>query len=406
VKLSRRHLLGAGGATVALTACSSGSSTTGAGARPAPAYLPFLGAHQTQVTSRSTPKGLVAAFNVVARDRSELASAMQALSAEVQHLMEGRAYPDDDPSYPAQFTGTLGNPPAPSDLSIVVGFGASLFDDRFALASRKPNELVEMPFFSNDRLDPALSHGDVLVSISADTEDAALFGLRQLMRKTRRSLTLRWMLDGFNRQDHTAGAGEADVRNLLGFKDGTANLAASDVDDMDRFVWVQADDGEPDWAVGGSYLVVRIVRMFVEFWDRVSIAEQEAIIGRHRVSGAPLGLERETDDPDFASDPDGQRIRFDSHIRLANPRVEASADSLMLRKGFSYSRGFDGAGRLDQGLCFVSYQRSLERGFVAVQQRLDGEPLEEYIQPVGGGYFFVPPGVATDGDWLGSGLLG
>jgi deferrochelatase/peroxidase EfeB len=46
----------------------------------------------------------------------------------------------------------------------------------------------------------------------------------------------------------------------------------------------------------------------VEFWDRTPLQEQEAIFGRHRDSGAPLGLRNEHDDPDYTSDPEGKRI--------------------------------------------------------------------------------------------------
>jgi deferrochelatase/peroxidase EfeB len=77
----------------------------------------------------------------------------------------------------------------------------------------------------------------------------------------------------------------------------------------------------------------------------------------------------------------------------------------MLRRGFSYSRGFDGAGRLDQGLAFVSFQHSLDAGFLAVQDRLSGEPLEEYIMGEGGGFFFALPGVPDEGGYLGEGLF-
>jgi deferrochelatase/peroxidase EfeB len=77
----------------------------------------------------------------------------------------------------------------------------------------------------------------------------------------------------------------------------------------------------------------------------------------------------------------------------------------MLRRGFSYSSGFTADGQLDQGLVFICFQRDLDEAFVATQSRLDGEPLEEYITPVGGGYFFVPPGARTSDDWVGSGLF-
>jgi deferrochelatase/peroxidase EfeB len=191
----------------------------------------------------------------------------------------------------------------------------------------------------------------------------------------------------------------------MGFRDGTSNLDAADDEEMRRHVWVGADDDEPAWAVGGSYMAVRVIRMFVEFWDRTPLAEQEAIIGRQKRSGAPLGARHETDIPEFAEDPDGVVTPLDAHIRLANPRTKDTDDNLILRRGFSFSRGFDDAGRLDQGLAFVSFQRSLERGFVAVQRRLDGEPLEEYIQPQGGGFFFALPGVRNEDGFLGEELV-
>jgi deferrochelatase/peroxidase EfeB len=264
-----------------------------------------------------------------------------------------------------------------------------------------------MPFLANDRLDPARTHGDLLLQIGADSPDACLFALRQLMRRTRAGMVLRWTVEGFNRRDADATADGAPVRNLLGFKDGTENLRVGDDRSLDRFVWV-ADgdgDGEPAWTAGGSYQAVRIIRMLVEFWDRAPLGEQEAIIGRRKGTGAPFDGQKETDEPDFASDPDGEVTPLDAHIRLANPRTKETEGDKMLRRGFSYSRGFDAAGTLDQGLAFVSYQRSLERGFLTVQNRLNGEPLEEYIRAEGGGFFFALPGADAGGGWLGEGLL-
>jgi len=190
----------------------------------------------------------------------------------------------------------------------------------------------------------------------------------------------------------------------MGFVDGTANLRPEDDDAMDRFVWVAEDDGEPAWAVGGSYHAVRVIRMLVEFWDRTRLSEQEALIGRKKDNGAPLDGEVETDIPDFAADPDGEITPLDAHIRRANPRTPETDGQLILRRGFSFSRGFDGNGQLDQGLAFVSYQRSMSKQFLPVQERLAGEPLEEYILPVGGGFFFALPG-ATEGSHLGEALV-
>ncbi|MCV7282843.1 Dyp-type peroxidase [Mycolicibacterium flavescens] len=393
------------GAGAALAGCSSPEPAPAG--PPAAALVPFEGAHQTGVTALPIPEqGLVASFNVLSPDREALTHAFRELTDEIRGLMAGRAPEARGPAYPPVDSGILGEQPPADNLSVVVGVGASLFDDRFGLADRKPRELATMPFLANDRLDPKLSHGDLSIIIEAGHTDSVVFALRQLMRRTRRHLVLRWMVDGYARG---IGAGQvseaATPRNLLGFKDGTSNLDVNDDALMNRHVWVGPDDGEPDWAVGGSYQAIRIIRMFVEFWDRTQLVEQEALIGRAKVSGAPLGLSGEFDDPDYPEDPDGKRIPLDAHIRLANPRTPETDENLILRRGFNYSRGFDGAGRLDQGLAFIAYQRSLEKGFLTVQRRLDGEPLEEYILPVGGGFFFTLPGVTGADRWLGDQLL-
>ncbi len=405
-RISRRAFLaGAGSAAVGggllAASCGGGSSA----ASPDAQFVGFAGPHQAGITLEPAPAtALMAAFSVLARDRAELAELLRELTDEAAGLMEGRPPEVREAAFPPTDSGVLGPEPAPDNLTVVVSVGASLFDDRYGLAGRRPRELVQMPFLANDRLDPARSHGDLLLSIEAEHPDTALFALRQLMRRTRRTLVLRWIVNGFSRRGSTAPRTTGSPRNLMGFIDGTANLDAEAAATMDRYVWVAEGDGEPGWAAGGSYHVVRVIRMFVEFWDRTPLAEQEAIMGRHKATGAPLGMQHETDVPDFAGDPGGEVTPLDAHIRLANPRTPQTEESLLLRRGFSYTRGYDPAGRLDQGLAFVSYQRSLERGFLAVQARLSGEPLEEYILPEGGGFFFALPG-AERGSFLGQGLV-
>jgi deferrochelatase/peroxidase EfeB len=411
-RLSRRGFLvggasmaGAAGAVGALAACSPSDSNEegGSGELPPPQYVAFHGEHQVGITSPAPAAGLAAALRVVNADRDDLVEALRELTAEARRLQQGTPYESRDPAFPPLHTGTLGERPPPTDLSVILSVGASLFDDRFGLAEAKPTELVQMPFLANDRLQPELSHGDVLLNISADTPDAALFALRQLLRQVRSSMILEWMVEGFNRHENV-GPGRAPARNLLGFKDGTANLQPSEEDTMDEHVWVGDGDDEPAWAVGGSYMAVRTTRMFVEFWDRTPLAEQQALIGREKESGAPLGGEDETDPIDFEHDPDGEVTPLDAHIRLANPRTPETEGDLILRRGFSYSRGFDDAGQLDQGLCFVSFQRKLQ-SFLNVAERLAGEPLEEYILPVGGGFFFALPGVQDEDDWYARALF-
>ncbi len=410
----RRFLAGSAAVSAGLVAGCAGDDggsdqATAPADRTAPGRPPrrvaFHGAHQTGITAPIAASGVLAALDLVAPGRDDLEETLRSISAEAERLMSGHAPEETDRRSPPADNGVLGEEPPVADLSVVLAVGESLFDDRFGLADRRPRELVRMTKLANDRLDQERCHGDLLVSVEGDSPDVTLAALRQILRQVRSTAVVRWTVEGHNRASPTAGAGEAPVRNLLGFKDGTANLAADDDALMDRHVWVGDGDDEPVWAVGGSYQAVRLIRMFVEFWDRTSLTEQETIIGRRKVSGAPLDGERETDVPDFEADPDGEVTPLDAHIRLANPRTATSDDSLILRRGLSFSRGVDGAGRLDQGLAFVAYQRSLVSGFLAVQDRLAGEPLEEYIQAEGGGFFFALPGVEEPGGWLGASLL-
>jgi deferrochelatase/peroxidase EfeB len=423
--LSRRAFLGTaalgtaavGGAAVG-TAAVGGAAVSGAlaggmlaGTRerpadraPAPARG-FHGVHQAGVLEPPAPHGLLAAFRCVDPNRAALAATLRALSVELADLVGGRPVPAADAELPPVDNGVLAEVTDPG-LVATLSVGASLFDDRYGLAARKPRELVTMPFLANDRLDPARTHGDLLLVLQGREPDVCLHALRRAMRRTRSGLVLHWMLEAFTRPDAKPRVGQTQSRNLLGFKDGTANPDAANAGLMDDLVWTSTEDEptEPSWTAGGTYQAVRVIRMFVEHWDRTSLAEQEQIMGRHKVSGAPLGRAAETDVPAYADDPGGDRTPLDAHIRLANPRTPQSERQVLLRRGLSYSRGVDGSGHLDQGLAFISYQRRLTH-FLAASERLKGEPLEEYVQPEGGGFFFVLPGVSRDGDWLGRSLL-
>jgi deferrochelatase/peroxidase EfeB len=222
------------------------------------------------------------------------------------------------------------------------------------------------------------------------------------MRTVRGSLQPRWTIDGFSGAPRGPSTKNS-PRNLFAFRDGTANPPTNDSKLMNELVWTGS--GEPDWAAGGTYQVLRVIRMHVEFWDRVGLNEQQNMIGRERSSGAPLGGAEEFDDPRYDLDPDGKRIPLQAHIRLANPRTTATANQRILRRGFNFTRGIDEAGQLEQGLIFSAFNQAPSRQFVPIQERLLAEPMIDYITPIGGGYFFLPPGAGGPGDWVGSGMF-
>ncbi len=413
---SRRRLLKGVGALGGALALAGGCPVAHA-AKPqsAPGTLspdarmetqPFHGLHQAGILTPQQASMMLVAFDVLASDKSELERLFRLLTQRITFLTTGGPAPDTpNPRLPPMDSGILGAFIAPDNLTMTVSLGASLFDDRFGLAGLKPKSLQKMVRFPNDSLDAALCHGDLLIQICANTQDTVIHALRDLIKHTPDLLSVRWKREGFI-SDHAARSkGKETPVNLLGFKDGTANPDSQNAPLMDSVVWVTADQGEPAWAVGGSYQAVRIIQFRVEFWDRTPLKEQQTIFGRDKHSGAPLGMKNEHDVPDYASDPDGNVIALDSHIRLANPRTKETEQNLMMRRGYSYSLGVTNSGQLDMGLLFVCFQHDLDKGFLTVQKRLNGEALEEYVKPIGGGYFFALPGVQDKNGWLAQGLL-
>jgi deferrochelatase/peroxidase EfeB len=366
---------------------------------------PFYGVHQAGILTPQQAAMMLVAFDVLASNKQDLERLFRLLTTRIAFLTTGGRAPEVDPKLPPLDSGIMGPEIYPDNLTVTVSVGSSLFDERFGLQAQKPLRLQKMTRFPNDSLDASLCHGDLVLQICANTNETALHALRDIIKHSPDLLSVRWKREGFISAHAARSKGKETPINLLGFKDGTANPKTSDKPLMDQVVWTADNTGEPAWAVGGSYQAARIIRFHVEFWDRTPLQEQQTIFGRDKHSGAPLGMKHEHDEPDYAQDPEGKMIPMDAHIRLANPRTPQTQSNLLLRRGYSYSLGVSNSGQLEMGLLFVCYQADLEKGFLTVQKRLNGEALEEYVKPIGGGYFFALPGVKDANDFLGSGLL-
>ena len=415
--LSRRRLLGAAGAgALAVGAAGVGGWAYGHESEEEPqgvdqASYPFEGAHQAGITTPVQDRLHFAAFDVTTDSREELVALLKEWTTAARQMTRGESVGGSMPTpydAPPSDTGeALGLNAA--GLTLTFGFGPSLFEkdgrDRFGLKDRQPEVLRELPHFPADNLDPARSNGDLCIQACAHDPQVAVHAIRNLARIGFGTVALRWAQLGFGRTSSTSTKQET-ARNLLGFKDGTANIKVEDKPNIEKFVWVkEGDDARADWLAGGSYLVARRINMHIEPWDRTSMREQETLIGRNRDEGAPLSGGSEFTEPDFdVQGREGPLIAIDAHVRLAHHTTNKGVR--LLRRGYNFTDGSNALGRLDAGLFFIAFVRNPVEHYIPMQTQLSGQDaLMEYLQHTGSGLFAVPPGVTDKDGWVGEGLF-
>jgi len=367
--------------------------------------IPFYGQHQAGIATPPQTAAAFLSFDVTAGDRRELTDLFRTLTERAAFLTKGGTPPPPRPGKPPEQRHLLGATVLPDDLTVTVALGASLFDDRYGLAPRRPAQLKTMRAFAHDDLDPKITHGDLLVQLCANHRDTVGNAMLDIVNQTRGGMRLRWRMDAFRFPPRPVGV----PRDWMGFKDGIANPDTTDASQMNQAVWVPRGRPEPAWAGGGTYQVLRIIRMHLEKWDEVPVEQQERVFGRRKISGAPLYA---TDpnasdelDPVYTNDPQGRLTPLNCHIRLANPQTpQTAATSTILRRSFQYDQSPDEGGNPNMGHTFCCFQRELNT-YIAMQTRLENERLVRYITPIGGGYFFAVPGVRNAQDYYASGLL-
>jgi deferrochelatase/peroxidase EfeB len=416
--VTRRGLLLGGGALGVAAAAAAGgyavgdaqASDGGPDAGGSSSVVAFEGEHQAGVATPAQARLVFGSFDLVSERADDVRELLRAWTDAARLMTAGHpaGAVAGQPELPPQDTGeALGL--GPSSLTITIGVAPSLFErdgeDRIGLRARQPSALKPIGPLPGDQLDPVRSGGDICVQACADDPQVAFHAVRNLLRAGRGTVELRWLQLGFAGNTATT-SGQATPRNLMGFKDGTNNLKVDDAAAMRQHVWVGGEEPQA-WFRGGSYLVARRIRMLIESWDRDRLGDQEAVIGRRKVSGAPLSGRAEFDTADLAArGADGQpAIPVDAHIRLAAPATNDGA--AILRRGYAYTDGIDPrTGLLDAGLFFIAFQRDPQRQFVAIQRRLGAsDALTEYVQHTGSGLFAVLPGVRGRAGYLGEGLF-
>ncbi len=358
----------------------------------------FRGEHQPGIITPAQQQMIAIAFDMTASRQKDLIDLLEKWSIAAERLMDGDPVntPKVRDDVPPDDTGEamdLG----PASLTVTFAFGASLFEhpedgDRFGIAHRMPSLLRDgIPRMAAEKIDEDRSHGDLLIQICAEDPMVVLHAAHQFKRIAFGLATVRWMQLGYGRTSSTS-KDQKTPRNLFGFKDGTANIKAEEPqEELNEHLWIQPDDEAGDWAAGGSYFAFRKILQMMEVWDELILSEQENIVGRDKLEGAPLSGGEEFTEPDF----NNPAIDENSHVRLMHP--DNNNGRRMLRRGYNYTEGIDYLGRLNAGLFFIAYVRNPQTNFVPILAKMRTDLMTEYLQHIATGLYIVPPGM-RDGD--------
>ena len=346
--------------------------------------ISFYGKHQAGITTPMQRNIYFVVLDLRTTDKTDVIQLFKEWTDYSQKLVNGELVKKDGSNalLPPSDTGeTVGL--NPYRLTLTFGVSAS-FLSKLGLEKKRPKLFRDLPAFPKEQLREQYTGGDIVIQACADDEQVAFHAVRNLIRKGRNKVTMKWSQSGFA----AIGDRMETPRNLFGFKDGTANVTTEK--DFDKVVWADSQD----WMKNGSYMAVRRIIMHLETWDRTNLQEQENTFGRYKESGAPFGKKNEFDEVDLSLLP------VDSHVRLAK-----EVDLPILRRSYSYSDGIDPkTGQFDAGLLFIAFQKDPDR-FVKIQTNLGADDkMNEYVTHIGSGLFACFGGV-KEGGYIGQDLF-
>ena len=346
--------------------------------------ISFYGKHQAGITTPMQRNIYFVVLDLRTTDKTDVIQLFKDWTDYSQKLVNGDLVKKDGSNalLPPSDTGeTVGL--NPYRLTLTFGVSAS-FLTKLGLDKKRPKLFRDLPAFPKEQLREQYTGGDIVIQACADDEQVAFHAVRNLIRKGRNKVTMKWSQSGFA----AIGDRMETPRNLFGFKDGTANVTTEK--DFDKVVWADSQD----WMNNGSYMAVRRIIMHLETWDRTNLQEQENTFGRYKESGAPFGKKDEFDEVDLSLLP------VDSHVRLAK-----EVDLPILRRSYSYSDGIDPkTGQFDAGLLFIAFQKDPDR-FVKIQTNLGADDkMNEYVTHIGSGLFACFGGV-KEGEYIGQDLF-
>lgn len=137
-EVGRRGFLASAAAVAGGGLVAADRGAAAAAVRTSAATVPFHGVHQAGIVTPAQRATAFVSFDTTAESKSELTDLLRTLTDRARFLTTGGSPEDLGITAPPADSGTLG-PDLPADrLSVTVGVGASLFDDRYGLAKLAP----------------------------------------------------------------------------------------------------------------------------------------------------------------------------------------------------------------------------------------------------------------------------